>query len=515
MPKIKNKICLDGETVTPYDVFLVARKNFKVELSPKAVIKIQNSRNIVEKILKSDKGYYGINTGFGSFQDVSISKDKLSELQENLIISHSVGVGEPLPIDVVRAMLVLRINTLCKGFSGIKLSTVLAIVDLLNNKITPVVPEKGSVGASGDLAPLSHAVLVLIGKGEAFYKGKRISGKDALQKAKLEPVKLEAKEGLALNNGTQTMTAIGILTLHDAKNLAKLCDVSGAMTLEALKGKSSPFHPKIHEVRKHEGQGKSAQNIRNLIQGSELIDLVDKDTEKKVQDAYSLRCLPQVHGASRDAFDYVQKVLEIEINSATDNPLIFDDEEKIVFSAGNFHGQPVALAMDFLGLAIAELGNISERRTARLVDKNLNFGLPAYLTKNGGLNSGLMITQYTAAALVSENKTLIHPASGDSIPTSANQEDHVSMGTIAARQASEILKNVQNVVAIEILCAKQSLTFREQKPSKIIQKICDFLDSVSPKIESDREFGKDIKAIFDLVVTEKIIEEVQKEIKLN
>lgn len=499
MAKISNKVFLDGETLSIEEIVLVARENAKVVLSENTKEKISKSRNVVEKILKSDRAYYGINTGFGNFQDVQISEKELGKLQENLIISHSVGVGEPLPIDVVRAMLVLRINTLCKGFSGIRLKVVLTLVEMLNFEITPVVPSKGSVGASGDLAPLSHMALPLLGRGEVFFKGERVLSQRALSECGISKISLQAKEGLALNNGTQTMTAIGILTLYDAENIARNCDVAGAMTLEALKGKSSPFHPKIHALRKHSGQAATAEKILNLIEGSELIDLVDEDTKTKVQDAYSLRCMPQVHGASKDSFAHVRKVLEIEINSVTDNPIILEDEESIVFSAGNFHGQPVALAMDLLGLAIAELGNISERRIARLLDPKLNFGLPAFLTKEGGLNSGLMITQYTAAALVSENKTLIHPASGDSIPTSANQEDHVSMGTIGARQAREILENVVNVVAIEILCANQALSFREQKPGKLIREVVRLVNSVVPKIEEDREFHKDISAVRKLI----------------
>ncbi|KAA3606367.1 MAG: histidine ammonia-lyase [Calditrichaeota bacterium] len=499
MTKVSNKVVLDGETLTIEEVVLVARESAKVVLSKNAQEKISKSRSVVEKILKSDKAYYGINTGFGNFQDVQISEKDLGKLQENLIISHAVGVGEPLPIDVVRAMLLLRINTLCKGFSGIRLKVVLTLIEMLNYEITPVVPEKGSVGASGDLAPLSHMALSLIGKGEVFFKGKRIPTQEAFEECEISKVTLQAKEGLALNNGTQTMTAIGILTLFDAEILVRNCDVAGAMTLEALKGKSSPFHPKIHELRKHLGQTTTAKNIRSLTEGSELIDLVDEDTKTKVQDAYSLRCMPQVHGASRDSFAHVRQVLETEINSVTDNPIILGDEEKIVFSAGNFHGQPIALAMDLLGLAIAELGNISERRTARLVDPKLNFGLPAFLTKEGGLNSGLMITQYTAAALVSENKTLIHPASGDSIPTSANQEDHVSMGTIGARHANEILKNIQNVVAIEVLSANQALSFRKEKPGKLIREVVKLVNSVVPKIDQDREFHKDISSVRELI----------------
>ncbi len=499
MTKVSNKVVRDGETLTIEEVVLVARENAKVVLSKNAQEKISKSRNVVEKILKSDKAYYGINTGFGNFQDVQISEKDLGKLQENLIISHSVGVGEPLPIDVVRAMLLLRVNTLCKGFSGIRLKVVLTLVEILNNGITPVVPAKGSVGASGDLAPLSHMALSLLGRGEVFFKEERIPTQKALDECGISKVSLQAKEGLALNNGTQTMTAIGILTLSDAETLVRNCDVAGAMTLEALKGKSSPFHPTIHKLRNHSGQATTAKNIRNLTDGSELIDLVDEDTKTKVQDAYSLRCMPQVHGASRDSFAHVRQVLETEINSVTDNPIILGDEERIVFSAGNFHGQPVALVMDLLGLAIAELGNISERRTARLVDPKLNFGLPAFLTNDGGLNSGLMITQYTAAALVSENKTLIHPASGDSIPTSANQEDHVSMGTIGARHANEILGNVQNVLAIEILSANQALSFRKEKPGKLISEVVKLVNSVVPKIEEDRDFHKDISAVRELI----------------
>ena len=456
------------------------------------------SRKWVERAVDKQKVVYGVTTGFGAFQNVPIPQGKLLELQRNLILSHCAGVGEPFPDDVVRAMMLLRANALAKGHSGIRVRTVELLLDLLNKRVHPVVPSQGSVGASGDLAPLSHIAAVLIGHGKATFSGRTMGGSAALKAAGAKPVVLEAKEGLALNNGTQAMTAIGALALHDADVLAETADCVAAMTLEAVKGKSTPFAPEVHRLRPHTGQGVSAARVRRAIHGSSLVDAIDGDTDGKVQDSYAIRCVPQVHGASRDALAYVRKVVDTEINSATDNPLIFVDDDRAL-SGGNFHGQPVALAMDFLGLAVAELGNISERRTAKLMDRHHSAGLPAFLASNGGIQSGLMIAQYTAAALVSENKVLIHPASGDSIPTSANQEDHVSMGTIAARHAAMVVRNVRTILAIEMLSAVTALTYREGKPGKGTRAALGILEKVVSTRNEDRELTDEIAGIAELI----------------
>jgi histidine ammonia-lyase len=498
---MSQRILLNGKALTIGQVVAVARDNLQVDLSALSRRAMKQSREWVERAVREHAIVYGVTTGFGAFQNVFIRSDRLRELQRNLILSHCAGVGDPFPEEVVRAMLLLRANALARGHSGIRVSTVERLLDMLNRGVHPVVPEQGSVGSSGDLAPLSHAAAVLIGEGEAFFRGKRMPGRKAMRAARITPVVLEAKEGLALNNGTQAMTAIGALAVHDARRLADIADIAAALSVEAVKGKSTPFAEKVLATRPHAGQGISGHNIRSMIRGSRLVDRVDHDTREKVQDSYSIRCAPQVHGASRDAIDYVTKVVETEVNSATDNPLIFPESNEI-YSVGNFHGQPVALAMDFLGLAVAELGSISERRTAKLLDRFHNCGLPAFLAGDGGLESGLMIEQYTAAALVSENKVLIHPASGDSIPTSANQEDHVSMGTIAARQTRQILRNVEHVLAIEMHCAYEALGFRTDRPGSGTQKVVRRLrDAIAP-LRGDRALTHDIERIVDLIHTD-------------
>lgn len=494
----KQAVSIDGSHLTIEQVVAVARGDARVSLAVSAKKRMERSRRWVEKAVKEQKVVYGITTGFGANQNVTISPDKLKDLQRNLILSHCAGVGEPFPEDVVRAMMLLRANALARGVSGIRVSTVERLLEMLNKRVHPVVPSQGSVGASGDLAPLSHMASVLIGEGEAFFKGRRMSGRKAMSAAGIRPVVLEAKEGLALNNGTQAMTAVGVLTLRDAEHLADVADIAAAMSLESVKGRTASFDARVHRLRAHAGQGLVAKNIRRLVRGSALVDVVDADTKDKVQDSYSIRCVPQVHGASRDALVFVRTVLETEINSATDNPLIFP-ESNTALSAGNFHGQPVALAMDFLGLAVAELGNISERRTAKLMDKHHNSGLPPFLANNGGVESGLMIAQYTAAALVSENKTLIHPASGDSIPTSANQEDHVSMGTIGARHAAMIVENVSRVLAIELLSAAQALELRRLRPGKGSWKALRQVRNVVKHLGHDRTLSSDIESIVTLV----------------
>jgi histidine ammonia-lyase len=436
-------------------VEMLARGHATAELSSTAVEQLTASRERVNQVLANREVVYGITTGFGKFKDTFIEPEDSLTLQRNLIHSHAAGVGPSFDRDITRAIMVLRANGLAKGYSGIRTEVVQLLLDMLNKGVHPVIPQQGSLGASGDLAPLAHLSLVLIGSGFAELDDEILTGDDALQQVDLSPLTLQAKEGLALLNGTQVMSALGVLTVLEGERLCKLADIISAMSLEAQLGSAKAFDEQIHSVRPHPGQIASAANLRRLLDGSELVE--SHAACAMVQDAYSLRCIPQVHGASRQALRHAREVFEIEINSATDNPLVFEDE---IVSGGNFHGQPLALVLDYIGMALAELANISERRTERLVNPALSNGLPAFLTRHGGLNSGFMIAQYTAAALVSENKTLAHPASVDSIPTSANQEDHVSMGTIAGRKAREILDNAYRVLTIELLCAAQGLDFR-------------------------------------------------------
>ena len=449
-------IIIEDGHLTIGDVVKVARNFETIALSEKAIAAVNKARAYVDEKLEKGEIIYGLTTGFGKFSDRFIPKEDTAALQKNLIISHSCGMGDPYPTEVVRGAMLLRINALARGNSGVRLETLETLVNMLNKGVHPVVPQKGSLGASGDLAPLSHIVLVMLGEGEAEYKGEVMSGKAAMEKAGIKTIELSAKEGLALINGTQIMTSMAALLCHDARLLAKTADIALAMTGEALNAITKAFDPKVHLVRGHKGQIESAENMARLLEDSKLSARVQPG---KVQDAYSLRCAPQVHGASRDAIDYVYAAVEREINAVTDNPIVFSDEDDVI-SAGNFHGQPMALAMDFLAIAMAELSNISERRTERLVNPQLSAGLPAFLTEDGGVNSGFMIVQYSAASMVSENKVYCHPASVDSIPSSANQEDHVSMGTTAARKARMVLDNVQKVLGIELFCASQGIYFR-------------------------------------------------------
>ncbi|MFC2023589.1 histidine ammonia-lyase [Chloroflexota bacterium] len=451
-------IVLDGSSLSLEEVVAVARHSAQVRLADGAMDRVRKARAWIDEIGQDDHILiYGVNTGFGPLANVHIPSDKMGDLTRNLILSHSVGIGPPLTQEAVRATLLIRANTLAKGYSGIRCQTLETLVDMLNRGVHPVVPEKGSVGASGDLAPLSHLALPLIGEGEAYFGGERLAGGDAMRRAGLSPVRLGAKEGLALNNGTTVMAALGCLALVDAQNLVDHAEIALAMSLEALLGASRAYDARLHAVRNHLGQQETAANVRRLIAGSELINAT-----QRVQDAYSLRCGPQVLGSVRDTLAFVRTTLHSEINAATDNPLIFLDEPgpNKAFSGGNFHGEPLALALDFLGIAVAEVGSIAERRIFRLLDGTLSCGLPSMLTTESGLQSGLMLTQYTAAALVSDNKTLAHPDSVDSIPTGANQEDHVSMGTNAARHTREIIWNCERIIAIEFLCAAQALDYR-------------------------------------------------------
>lgn len=505
-----NKVIITGNDLRLEDIVNVARNNYQVDISEEAIKRVEKSRGIVDKIVEEDRVVYGITTGFGKFSDVSISGEDCKTLQRNLIISHACGFGDSLDTDIVRTIILLRANALSKGYSGIRLSTLQTLVAMLNKGVHPIIPEKGSLGASGDLAPLSHMVLPMIGEGEAEYQGKIISGREAMNKAGIEVVQLIAKEGLALINGTQVMTAVGALALWDGINLIKSGDIAAALTVEALRGIRDAFDLRTHNIRPHEGQIETAKNILALVDGSSL---VTSQGEIRVQDAYTLRCIPQIHGASKDALNYAKHKVEIEINSVTDNPIV--TEEGDVISGGNFHGQPMALTFDFLGIAMSEIANVSERRLERLINYQLN-DLPAFLVKHGGLNSGFMITQYAAAALVSENKILAHPASVDSIPSSANQEDHVSMGTIAARKARDIIRNAERVVATEILAACQAIDFRQEytlgKGTKVAY---ESVRDVVNFIENDVVMYKEIDKVTELLRSGELASKVEEVVKVN
>jgi histidine ammonia-lyase len=478
----------------------------EIRVAPACRKKVQKSREVIEKAVRDKKQVYGITTGFGALSDVVISRDKGRQLQKNILMSHAAGVGDPFPDEIVRLILALMINSKAKGYSGLRWKTLQTLVELFNRGVIPQIPAKGSVGASGDLAPLAHLSLVLIGRGKARFNGRFLSGAQALKRAEIDPVTLAEGEGLALINGTQVMTAIGAWTLHKAAQLAKLADVSASMSLEVLLGSNTQFHKRIHRVRPHKGQIQSAANMRLVTNDSEIITS-HKDC-KRIQDAYSLRCSPQVHGASRDTIQFARQAIATEMNSATENPLVFPDGQ--ILSGGNFHGQPIALALDHLAVALSELANISERRIERMVNPNLS-GLPSFLIREGGLNSGFMIAQYTAAALVSENKTLAHPASVDSIPTSANKEDHVSMGTIAARKAREILENLKHVIAIELLCAAQGLDLLTNlKPGKGTLSAYKVLRRHVSHMKKDRELSPDIETVAGTIDNGEILSAVEK-----
>ena len=496
---------IDGMSLE--DLVAIAREGSTVRLTKESKDRIINARKMIEKWVKEERVIYGVTTGFGALSDVTISKEDTQCLQENILMSHAAGVGGILDKETVRAVMALRIKDLARGHSGICLETVSRIIDLLNRGVCPVVPEKGSVGASGDLAPLAHLCLVLIGQGEAFYEGQRISGIEALKKCGLKPLQLKAGEGLAMVNGTQVMTAIGGLSVYDAIELSKMTDIAAAMSLEVLMGSKTEFDNRIHQVRPHPGQAAAADNMDRITRDSEIITS-HKDCSR-IQDAYTLRCSPQVHGASKDAITYARKVVETEMNSSTNNPLIFPESQEFLLG-GNFHGQPVALALDFLCMAVSELANISERRIERLVNPQLS-GLPAFLVSDGGLNSGFMLAQYTAASLVSENKVLSHPACVDSIPTSANKEDHVSMGAISARKLREIVRNAEYVIAIELLCGAQAMDiFTNMKPGEGTLIAYKIIRDEVPHLEKDRIISKDIEKMVHLMRSGKIIEEIER-----
>ncbi len=522
--KSSHFIIVDGETLTPEKVFDVAVNFAPVKLSQMAISKMRKSRQLVERWVRKNETIYGVTTGFGDFATVRIEKDKIEKLQQNLIYSHSAGAGEALPPEVVRAMMLLRANALAKGYSGVRVEIVEMLINFLNYHITPIIPSQGSVGSSGDLVQLAHLALTMMGEGDVWLgvdiepsNLKRIKSKTALRKFRLKPLKFSAKEGLALINGTQMMTAYACLIVKQAKELCKIADIAASLSIEALKGTDKAFDERIHKLRPYPGQQKVARNILRLMKNSE-IRLSHLYDDPRVQDAYSLRCVPQIHGASRDAIDYVYDIVSIEINSATDNPLIFPEDE-IHLEGGNFHGQPIALAMDFIAIALSEIANVSERRIERLVNAQLS-GLPKFLTTQGGLNSGLMIAQYTAASLVSENKVLSHPASVDSIPTSANQEDHNSMGSIAAQKAYKVLKNVQTVLAIEMMCAVQGIDFArvDSKTGKLMkcgvgtQAAYEFVRRKIKHLDEDRILHNDILKALEIVRSGEIIKVVEEAI---
>lgn len=505
------ELIIGTKKLTLEDLINVTRKNYKIKISEEAYKKVEEARALVDKYVKEKRVSYGITTGFGKFSDQVISESETSQLQKNLIMSHSCGVGNPLPIDVSRGIILLRIINLSKGHSGIRRVVLDTLVEMLNRGVTPYIPEKGSLGASGDLAPLSHMVLVLMGMGKAYYEGELLAGDVAMKRAGITPIEeLSSKEGLALINGTQVMTSVGAHVTYDAINLMKHLDIANSLTMEALNGITCALDKRVHEVRGHQGQIQTAKNIERILNGSKC---TTKQGELRTQDPYVLRCAPQIHGASKDALNYVREKVEIEMDAVTDNPIIFADTDDVI-SGGNFHGQPMALPFDFLGIAISEMANVSERRIERLVNPSLNNGLPAFLVEKGGLNSGFMIVQYSAASLVSENKVLAHPASVDSIPSSANQEDHVSMGTIAARKAGEILKNTRNVIAMEILSACQAIDLRKcqnnlgagtKKAYETVRKIVDYY-------EKDRVMYLDINSVEQLIIDNEVVEEIEKAI---
>jgi histidine ammonia-lyase len=503
------KIHMGMNDMTLDDLVSISRRGTTVQLTTESERRIKNARELIEQWIQEEKPVYGVTTGFGALSEVPISKKDTRQLQENILMSHAAGVGDMLDEETVRAVMALRIKDLARGHSGIRLETVHHLITMLNRGVCPVVPEKGSVGASGDLAPLAHLSLVLIGQGEAFFKGRRISGLDALKQCGLKPIRLEAAEGLALINGTQVMTAIGGLSVYDALELSKLTDIAAAMSLEVLMGSRMEFDPRIHQLRPHPGQAAAADNMYRITRNSDIVTS-HKDC-CRVQDAYTLRCSPQVHGAGKDAITYVKKVVETEMNASTNNPLIFPESGEFLLG-GNFHGQPVALAMDFLCMAVSEFANISERRIERLVNPKLS-GLPAFLVSDGGLNSGFMIAQYTAAALVSENKVLSHPACVDSIPTSANKEDHVSMGTISSRKCREVVKNSENVIAIELLCGAQALDlFTNVKPGEGTLAAYTVIRTAVSHLEKDRILAKDIDTIQKLMRSGTILEAVEEKV---
>jgi histidine ammonia-lyase len=490
-------LILDGQALTLEEIGAVALHVRPVAIGAEALERVKASRALVENILAAGETVYGVNTGFGKLSDVRIPSDKLAQLQLNLVRSHAGGVGQPLSEAESRAMLLLRANVLAKGFSGCRVELVQLLVALLNAGVHPVIPEKGSVGASGDLAPLAHLALVVIGEGEAFYQGERLAGVEALRRAGLTPLALAAKEGLALLNGTQAMTAVGALAVAGGLRVAQLADAAGAMALEALMGTPAAFDARIHEARPHAGQIAAARHLLAMVEGSEIRE-AHREHDSRVQDAYCLRCMPQVHGAVRGALQHVRAVLEIEAGSATDNPLVFVEgaDGGAVISGGNFHGAPLAYAFDYAAIVLTDLAGITERRIDRLLNPDINEGLPAFGSPDPGLSSGFMIAQIVAAALINECQVLSHPSSTGSIPTDGGKEDHVSMGMTGALKLRQIVEHVERIVGIELMCAAQGLEHRRPlQSSRDIEGLFHAVRSVVERLEQDRVLSKDMEAM--------------------
>jgi histidine ammonia-lyase len=485
---------ISGGQISLSQLHEIAHGDEHVELTAESRERIRKSRTVVEEILRRGDVVYGISTGFGNFADVRIAPDAVRQLQLNLVRSHACGVGSPLPIPEVRAMMFLRANVLALGFSGVRLDVVELLCEMLNRRLHPVVPEKGSVGASGDLAPLAHLALAVIGEGGSYFNEERLASIDALARAGLKPLTLEAKDGLALLNGTQAMHAVGGLALFRAQRLAGVADVAGAMTLEALMGTPRAFDARLHQARPHPGQLAVAKHMRALLRGSEIRES-HRSNDPRVQDAYSIRCIPQVHGTARNALTHVEQILLIESASATDNPLVFPENREVI-SGGNFHGAPLALAFDYAAIAVTDLMSMSERRTESMVNPALNFGLPAFLARQPGLQSGLMIAQVTSAALLNEAKVLAHPASIDNVPTSAGKEDHVSMGMTAATKLRSIVDNAESLLAIELLTGAEALEHRRPLKAGVgVERAYTNVRKYAEPLQDDRSLANDIAQI--------------------
>jgi histidine ammonia-lyase len=501
------QVILDGNSLSIEQVEQVARQGAEVAVAEEARTRMQRSRDVIEQWVKDGAAIYGVTTGIGEFARIRISTEQSAELQRRIIYSHSAGTGDPQPADVVRGAMLMRANTLSKGYSGVRLVLVDHILAMINRGVVPYINEKGSVGTSGDLSPLSQFAEVALGEGRAFYKGELMSGAEAMKRAGIEPFELTYKEGLGFINGSQMMTSGAALLVADAERVLKTACIASAMTLDALRAVESAYDPRVHQVRPYPGQNAVAANLRRLFEGSQIM----ADKSGKVQDGYSMRCTPQITGPSMDILEYVRRIVTIEANSAADNPLFFGEENEY-FAAGNFHGQGIGLAVDYLCIGLSELANLSERHTNRMLNPVLS-GLPDFLVEGKGLNSGLMVAQYTAAALVSENKVLSHPASVDSISVSADQEDHVSMGPIAVRKCTEILKNVQTVLAIEIMSAAQAMDFYPGKrPGKGTGVAYDLVRTKVPMLKDDRVLYPDIEAIRQLVAENTLLEAVEREV---
>lgn len=512
--KAIDHVVLTGADLTLAQMVAVARYDAKVSISEEAIERIKASRALVDNIVEKGEIRYGINTGFGSLCRVSISKEETSQLQENLIRTHSTGFGKPFSRELTRAMMLIRANALVCGFSGIRLETLETLLAMINKGVHPYIPEKGSLGASGDLAPLSHMVLPMLGLGDAEFEGTVYQGREAMEKAGIPVIALHAKEGLALINGTPVLTAVGAMALYEGMCLAKLGDLAGALSAEALSGIVDAYDERIHVIRPHKGQLDAAYNMRALLDGSTY---ATRQGEVRVQDAYSIRCIPQIHGAVKDCLEFVKSKVEIEINSVTDNPIILPDGD--IISGGNFHGEPMALPFDYLGIGLSEIASVSERRLERMLNNSLS-GFPSFLVPHSGLNSGFMITQYAAAALVSENKVLAHPASVDSIPTCENQEDLVSMGAHAARKAGEIADNVRRVIATEILAACQAIDLRPETDKQLgkgTQAAYDAVRKVNRFIEFDKdvEMFKELETVTALLADGSLLEAVEAAVELR